>query len=89
MLFPTPIGLNLPFTYPPLAAVAFCPFAWLGMPAASIAITLITLVLLIVSTMIVLTRLDVWASSTLAARAGLVAPVVVDGGHRESGDDLP
>jgi alpha-1,2-mannosyltransferase len=63
VFFPTPIGLNLPFTYPPLAAVAFCPFAWLRMPAASIAITLITLVLLIVSTMIVLTRLDVWASS--------------------------
>ena len=63
VFFPTPIGLNLPFTYPPLAAVAFCPFAWLRMPAASIAITLITLVLLIVSTMIVLTRLDVWSSS--------------------------
>jgi alpha-1,2-mannosyltransferase len=63
VFFPTPIGLNLPFTYPPLAAVAFSPFAWLRMPAASIAITLITLVLLVVSTMIVLTRLDVWAGS--------------------------
>jgi alpha-1,2-mannosyltransferase len=63
VFFPTPIGLNLPFTYPPLAAVAFSPFAWLRMPAASIAITLITLVLLITSTMIVLTRLDVWAGS--------------------------
>ena len=58
--FHTPIGLNLPFTYPPLAAVIFCPFAWLGMPAASVTITLITLALLLVSTMIVLTRLDVW-----------------------------
>jgi alpha-1,2-mannosyltransferase len=58
--FHTPIGLNLPFTYPPLAAVIFCPFAWLGMPAASITITLITLALLLVSTMIVLTRMDVW-----------------------------
>ncbi|WP_292991096.1 glycosyltransferase 87 family protein [Mycobacterium sp.] len=61
--FHTPIGLNLPFTYPPLAAVMFAPFAWLGMPAASVTITLITLVLLLVSTMIVLTRLDVWAAS--------------------------
>jgi alpha-1,2-mannosyltransferase len=61
--FHTPIGLNLPFTYPPLAAVIFAPFAWLGMPAASITITAITLVLLLVSTMIVLTRLDVWATS--------------------------
>ncbi|WP_421840035.1 glycosyltransferase 87 family protein [Mycobacterium sp.] len=65
VLFHTPIGLNLPFTYPPLAAVVFSPFAWLQMPAASIAITLLTLVLLLLSTMIVLTRLDVWPSSTL------------------------
>ncbi len=61
--FHTPIGLNLPFTYPPLAAVIFCPFAWLGMPAASVAITLITLALLLVSTMIVLTRMDVWETT--------------------------
>lgn len=61
--FHTPIGLNLPFTYPPLAAVIFAPFAWLGMPAASVTITLITLVLLLVSTMIVLTRLEVWTTS--------------------------
>jgi alpha-1,2-mannosyltransferase len=61
--FHTPIGLNLPFTYPPLAAVIFAPFAWLGMPAASVTITAITLVLLLASTMIVLTRLDVWSDS--------------------------
>ncbi len=61
--FHTPIGLNLPFTYPPLAAIVFCPFAWLGMPAASVTITLITLALLLVSTMIVLTRLDVWSTA--------------------------
>ena len=61
--FHTPIGLNLPFTYPPLAAVFFAPFAWLGMPAASVTITLITLALLLVSTMIVLTGLDVWTTS--------------------------
>ncbi len=65
VLFHTPIGLNLPFTYPPLAAIVFCPFAWLHMPAASVAITLLTLVLLIVSTAIVLTRLDVWNTSTM------------------------
>src|ERR1700730_9043416 len=61
--FHTPIGLNLPFTYPPLAAVIFAPFAWLGMPAAGVPITLITLALLLVSTMIVLTRMDVWETS--------------------------
>jgi alpha-1,2-mannosyltransferase len=63
--FHTPIGLDLPFTYPPLSAIAFCPFAWLHMPAASVAITALTLVLLIVSTVIVLTSLDVWNTSTL------------------------
>ena len=61
--FHTPIGLNLPFTYPPLAAIVFCPFAWLGLPVASVTITLITLALLLVSTMIVLTRLDVWSNA--------------------------
>ncbi|MEY8015843.1 glycosyltransferase 87 family protein [Mycobacterium servetii] len=65
VLFHTPIGLNLPFTYPPLAAIVFSPFAWLHMPAASVAITLLTLALLMVSTLIVLTRLDVWDTSTV------------------------
>jgi alpha-1,2-mannosyltransferase len=63
VMFHTPIGLDLPFTYPPLAAIVFCPFAWLGLPAASVTITLITLALLIVSTLIVLTRLDVGSTS--------------------------
>lgn len=72
VLFHTPIGLNLPFTYPPLAAIVFCPFAWLQMPAASVAITALTLVLLVVSTVVVLTRLDVWAASAaLPGPAGL------------------
>ena len=63
--------MNLPFTYPPLAAVVFCPFAWLGMPAASITITLITLALLLVSTMIVLTRMDVWNTRVVPGPAWL------------------
>src|ERR1700756_48790 len=61
--FHTPIGLNLPFTYPPLAAIVFSPFAWLGLPVASVTITLITLALLLVSTMILLSRLDVWRNA--------------------------
>lgn len=85
-VFQTQAGLDLPFTYPPLAAAAFSPFAWLSLPAASAAITLTTLVLLIVSTHIVLTRLQVWQHSSLRtpawARRGwlaaaLVAPAVV------------
>lgn len=57
--FQTEIGLGLPFTYPPLAAVAFAPLALVSLPTASMAITAVTCVLLVVSTWIVLTRLDV------------------------------
>ena len=85
--FHTRIGLNLPFTYPPLAAVLFSPFAWLSLNAASVAITVITLVLLLLSTWIVLTRLDVWQDSALTREpawlrrcwlaAGIVAAAVI------------
>lgn len=57
--FPTVAGIDLPFTYPPLAAISFAPFAWLSLPAAGVAITVTTLVLLVVSTVIVLSRLSV------------------------------
>lgn len=80
--FQTEIGLGLPFTYPPLAAVAFAPLALVSLPIASVAITAVTCVLLVVSTWIVLTRLEVaedWpvGGSARARRwwlaAGLVA----------------
>ncbi len=61
--FPTQAGLDLPFTYPPLAAVVFAPFAWLSLPTAGVAITMTTLLLLIASTVVVLTRLQVWPDS--------------------------
>jgi alpha-1,2-mannosyltransferase len=68
-MFHTRAGLDLPFTYPPLAAVAFSPFAWLSLDVASVAITVTTLVLLIASMVIVLTRLNVWPqTSTGGAR---------------------
>jgi alpha-1,2-mannosyltransferase len=78
-MFHTLAGLDLPFTYPPLAAVAFAPFAWLSLNAASVAITLTTLVLLIVSTVIVLTGLDVmssWVQRCWLA-AAIVAPAII------------
>ena len=65
VLFHTPIGLNLPFTYPPLAAIVFCPFSWLHMPTASVAITLLTSALLILSTTLLLAGLDVWSTSAV------------------------
>jgi alpha-1,2-mannosyltransferase len=69
-MFTTQAGLDLPFTYPPLAAVAFAPFALLSLPAASIAITVTTLLLLLASTWIVLTRLRVAQTWPLPDGAG-------------------
>ncbi|SEH75495.1 alpha-1,2-mannosyltransferase [Mycolicibacterium rutilum] len=86
-MFHTRGGLDLPFTYPPLAAVFFSPFALLSLEAASVAITATTLVLLIVAVTIVLHRLDVWPTTTVTGEpawlrrawlaTALVAPAVV------------
>ncbi|PRC46575.1 alpha-(1-2)-phosphatidylinositol mannosyltransferase, partial [Mycobacterium sp. ITM-2017-0098] len=86
VMFQTRGGLELPFTYPPLAAVAFSPFALLSLEAASIAITATTLILLVVSTVILLTRLDVWPTTGVTGEpawvrrcwlaAAIVAPAV-------------
>lgn len=85
--FRTRGGLDLPFTYPPLAAVVFSPFALLSLDAASIAITLTTLILLVVATTILLTRMDVWPDPAVGPRAAwlrrawiaaaIVAPAVI------------
>jgi alpha-1,2-mannosyltransferase len=87
VMFHTRGGLDLPFTYPPLAAVAFAPFALLSLNVASVAITITTLVLLVVATAIVLTRLDVWPTTAVTTEpawlrrawlaAAIVAPAVV------------
>lgn len=86
-IFHTQGGLDLPFTYPPLAAILFAPFAWLSLPAASVAITATTLVLLIISLVIVLTRLNIWPETTITSEpawlrrcwlaTALVAPAVI------------
>jgi alpha-1,2-mannosyltransferase len=81
--FGTEIGLNLPFTYPPLAAIAFSPLALMGQHAAEIAVTLAGLAGLTVSAWIVLTRLQVpagigrgWlAAGIAAASAVMLEPV--------------
>jgi alpha-1,2-mannosyltransferase len=49
----------LPFTYPPVAAVLLTPFTWLSLNDASLAMTIISAVLLVVSTAIVLTSLGI------------------------------
>ncbi|MCV7150723.1 glycosyltransferase family 87 protein [Mycolicibacterium pyrenivorans] len=81
-IFQTKGGLDLPFTYPPLAAVLFSPFALLSLDGASVAITLTTLILLVVSTAILLTRLDVWPTTRVTgepawARRGWLAAAIV------------
>jgi alpha-1,2-mannosyltransferase len=86
-LFHTRAGLDLPFTYPPLAAIVFAPFAWLSLGGAGVTITVITFLLLIVSTWIVLTRLHVWERWGLDAgpawlrrwwlAAAIVGPAVI------------
>lgn len=76
-MFHTQAGLDLPFTYPPLSAVVFGPLALVSLPVASVAITVTTLLLLVLSTWIVLTRLEVFGGARrwwLAA--GLVALAV-------------
>lgn len=81
--FHTRAGIDLPFTYPPLAAVAFAPFALVSLQVASAAITVMTLVLLVVSTTIVLNRLNVWPHTSATSeppwlrRGWLAAAIVV------------
>jgi alpha-1,2-mannosyltransferase len=86
-MFTTRAGLDLPFTYPPLAAVTFAPLALLPLSVAGAAITLTTLVLLVASTALVLTRLDVWPATAVTTEpawlrrcwlaAAIVAPAVI------------
>lgn len=81
-IFRTQGGLELPFTYPPLAAILFSPLAMMSLPAAGVTITAVTFILAAVSVWLVLTRLDVaegwalpgpvWATRCWLA-AGLVA----------------
>ncbi len=87
VMFHTRGGLDLPFTYPPLAAVVFSPFALLSLDVASVAITLTTLILLIVAMTVLLTRLDVWPQTAVTSEpawlrrawlaAAIVAPAVL------------
>ncbi|MGI9164030.1 MAG: glycosyltransferase family 87 protein [Mycobacterium sp.] len=72
-MFHTRGGLDLPFTYPPLAAIAFSPLALVPLPVASVAITAITLLLLVVSIWIVLDRLEFNAGRSWWLAVGIVA----------------
>ncbi|HZQ34142.1 MAG TPA: glycosyltransferase family 87 protein, partial [Mycobacterium sp.] len=78
-LFHTRIGMDLPFTYPPLAVVVLCPLAWLSLSAATVVITVLTLLCLVVSLAVLLARLGVrptanavWLGAALAVPAALL-----------------
>ncbi len=77
-MFHTQGGLDLPFTYPPLAAIVFAPLAMVSLTAASVAITVTTLVLLAVSIWIVLNALGVDRAPWLAAGIAAVAAVTLE-----------
>lgn len=72
-MFHTSGGLDLPFTYPPLAAIVFSPLAFAPLPVGSVVITAITCALLVLSVWIVLRRLDVNGAAAWWAAAAIVA----------------
>ena len=67
-IFRTQAGLELPFTYPPLAAIGFSPLAVVPLPVASLAITAVTALLAVLSIWLILTRLDVGAGHRRGCR---------------------
>lgn len=72
-MFHTRGGLDLPFTYPPLAAIVFSPLALVSLATASVTITAITAALLVVSVWIVLDRLQFGTARSWWLAAGIVA----------------
>jgi len=81
-MFHTAGGLDLPFTYPPLAAIVFSPLALVGLPVASVAITAVTCALLVLSVWLVLRSLEVssraawWAAlAVVAASVTMLEPI--------------
>ena len=72
-MFHTRGGLDLPFTYPPLAAIVFSPLALVSLATASVTITAITAALLVVSVWILLDRLQFGTARSWWLAAGIVA----------------
>lgn len=67
-------GTVLPFTYPPIAAVLFAPLTWVSLGAGSVALTILSTLLLVVAITIVLTGLRVGAG---VGRRGVAAAAIV------------
>ncbi|MFF0817016.1 glycosyltransferase 87 family protein [Rhodococcus sp. NPDC003318] len=78
----TVIGSELPFTYPPLAAIVFAPLAAITLEQASFVLTAISLAALVATVALTLRALGVvgrstigWTAAALAAAALLLEPV--------------
>ena len=66
-MFRTQAGLELPFTYPPLAAIVFSPLALVPLTAAGVLITVTTLLALVASVWMVLTGVRAFGDATSIA----------------------
>lgn len=66
----TALGIRLPFTYPPFAAIVSSPLSLIPMGAAGLVVTLLTLTLLVVPLRIYLRRLA-WPLGWGAARGSV------------------
>lgn len=71
----TAVGLALPFTYPPIAAVFLAPATLVPLPAAGVVLTVLTVVLLLV--VIALAAGALWPASSRWLLAGAVLPVAM------------
>lgn len=72
----TEAGINLPFTYPPLAAILFAPWTFLPMPVASVVMSLVTAGCLVFIIYAVLRHLGyspalIWPVCTVLVAVGL------------------
>ncbi|MBY6540720.1 DUF2029 domain-containing protein [Rhodococcus sp. BP-349] len=78
----TSVNIPLPFTYPPMAAVSFAPMAVLPLPAASLIMTAMTMILLAVTVAVCLRSLvhlsagtTAWVTGGITAIAFALEPV--------------
>ena len=78
----TAIGKPLPFTYPPLAAIAFGPMSAFSLDTASTIMSVMTMVLLAVSVFVALRALvsmkfstTLWSTAAVSAAAFAIEPV--------------
>ena len=74
---PIATGTTLPFTYPPIAAAVFSPLSSISLYTASIAVTALSMVLLLVTLVTTLVSLGVRPASMVLWSAGAVFAVSV------------